>query len=124
MPKPSKSRLSVVILLLVGMILPVCGALQLGAVRWALVPLAVYLIVSVVAFVQVRADKARAERAERRIPEKQLHLLELFGGWPGAWLAQRIHRHKTRKVSFQIVFWLIVLVHQAGWGAWLLRDRL
>jgi len=26
-----------------------------------------------------------------------------------------LFRHKTRKVSFQLVFWLIVLLHQAYW---------
>jgi uncharacterized membrane protein YsdA (DUF1294 family) len=57
-------------------------------------------------------DKRRAVNDQWRIPEAQLHLLELLGGWPGAWLAQRWLRHKCSKASYQIVFWLIVLGHQ------------
>jgi uncharacterized membrane protein YsdA (DUF1294 family) len=37
-------------------------------------------------------------------------------GWlAGALLAQQVFRHKTRKVSFQLVFWLIVMLHQVFW---------
>jgi uncharacterized membrane protein YsdA (DUF1294 family) len=56
-------------------------------------------------------DKQRARTGEWRVPEIVLHFSELAGGWPGAFLAQRRLRHKSSKVGFQIVFWLIVLVH-------------
>ncbi len=54
----------------------------------------------------------------------RLHLLELLGGWPGAFLAQQVFRHKTRKLSFQLVFWGIVLLHQLFWIDWLSGGRL
>jgi uncharacterized membrane protein YsdA (DUF1294 family) len=57
-------------------------------------------------------DKRRAEAGEWRVSETRLHLLELLGGWPGAWRAQRRLRHKCSKGSYQIVFWLIVLTYQ------------
>jgi uncharacterized membrane protein YsdA (DUF1294 family) len=57
-------------------------------------------------------DKRRAEEREWRVPEARLHLLELLGGWPGAFLAQRRLRHKCSKRSDQVVFWLIVLAYQ------------
>lgn len=57
-------------------------------------------------------DKRRAEEGLWRVPEVNLHLLELLGGWPGAFLAQRRLRHKCSKVSYQFVFWIIVLGHQ------------
>ena len=57
-------------------------------------------------------DKRRAREHGRRIPENLLHLTELCGGWPGAFLAQRRLRHKVSKVGFQVQFWLIVLTHQ------------
>ena len=57
-------------------------------------------------------DKRRAEEREWRLPEARLHLLELLGGWPGAYLAQRRLRHKCSKGSYQVVFWLIVLAYQ------------
>ncbi len=47
----------------------------------------------------------------RRVPEKTLHLLALFGGWPGALMGQRVFRHKTQKFGFRIVFWLCVTLH-------------
>ncbi|AOS45467.1 hypothetical protein Verru16b_02548 [Lacunisphaera limnophila] len=69
-------------------------------------------------------DKRRAQSQGSREPESMLHLLELIGGWPGAFLAQRFFRHKTAKGSYQFMFWLIVLIHQAlaadylmGWWA-------
>jgi uncharacterized membrane protein YsdA (DUF1294 family) len=46
------------------------------------------------------------------VSEANLHLLELLGGWPGAFLAQRRLRHKCSKGSYQFVFWLIVLGYQ------------
>lgn len=80
-----------------------------------------YGVMSVVAFLAYALDKARARRGGRRIPERTLHLLELMGGWPGALLAQRVVRHKRRKVSYMVVFALIVLVHVAAWGWWMAR---
>jgi uncharacterized membrane protein YsdA (DUF1294 family) len=41
-----------------------------------------------------------------------LHLLELLGGWPGAFIAQRRLRHKCSKRQYQVVFWAIVLLYQ------------
>lgn len=70
-------------------------------------------------------DKRRAEADAWRIPEALLHLLEMLGGWPGAYLAQRHFRHKTAKISYRVGFWLIVLLHQTvavdfllGWRGW------
>ncbi len=46
-----------------------------------------------------------------------MYLLAFLGGWPGAWLGQRYFRHKTKKVSFRVVFWLVVLLHMAVVGS-------
>lgn len=67
---------------------------------------------SVFTFFSYRIDKRRAESGEWRVEESALHLTELLGGWPGAFLAQRIYRHKTAKRSFQLGFWAIVLIQQ------------
>jgi uncharacterized membrane protein YsdA (DUF1294 family) len=67
---------------------------------------------SILAFVAYWSDKRRAEAGEWRVPESTLHFFGFLGGWPGAFLAQRVFRHKTSKISFQVVFWLIVLLHQ------------
>ncbi|HTO02481.1 MAG TPA: DUF1294 domain-containing protein [Opitutus sp.] len=70
------------------------------------------LMLSLVTFLAYRSDKRRAEAGQWRIPESMLHFAELIGGWPGAFLGQRSFRHKTSKVSYQLVFWSIVLIHQ------------
>ncbi len=57
-------------------------------------------------------DKQQAREKQWRMPEAKLHILEVIGGWPGAFLAQRRLRHKCSKVSYQVVFWLIVLAYQ------------
>ncbi len=70
------------------------------------------LAMSVFAFFLYRSDKRSAKADDWRVPESTLHLTALLGGWPGAFLAQRVFRHKTAKVSFQFVFWTIVFVHE------------
>jgi uncharacterized membrane protein YsdA (DUF1294 family) len=82
-----------------------------GSVDWRLL-VGVPLVVSLFTFFAYRSDKRRAEAGEWRIPESMLHMAELAGGWPGAILAQRMFHHKTAKVSYQIQFWIIVLVYQ------------
>ncbi len=77
--------------------------------------LAWYPMVSLISYLQYGHDKRQAQRGGSRLAERSLHLVELAGGWPGALLAQQRLRHKTRKVSYQVTFWLIVLVHQAVW---------
>jgi uncharacterized membrane protein YsdA (DUF1294 family) len=83
---------------------------------------AVYAILSGIAFLMYAFDKSAAEHGRRRVPENTLHAVALFGGWPGALLAQEVCRHKTRKAEFQVVFWLTVATHCAVL-AWLLRAQ-
>ena len=56
-------------------------------------------------------DKKAAQQGKQRIPEKNLHLLGLLGGWPGALLAQQKLRHKTAKTEFQQIFWATVVLN-------------
>lgn len=98
----------------------VCAAPLLGSVLlWhrgeTVLPLAAYGVVSVLAFVLYWRDKRQAQTEGRRTPENILHAVELAGGWPGALIAQQVFRHKTRKVSYQVLFWAIVLLHQVFW---------
>ncbi|WP_448107790.1 DUF1294 domain-containing protein [Pseudomonas azerbaijanoccidentalis] len=95
--------------------LPLFGSMSLWLRGVSLIPLAAYGIVSVLAFLLYWSDKRKARADQWRTPENVLHALEFAGGWPGALLAQQVFRHKTRKVSFQVVFWLIVLLHQVFW---------
>lgn len=81
---------------------------------WLIAWTALVTVTSLLSFALYGWDKRQARRAEARIPEKTLHLLALVGGWPGAWAAQRTFRHKTRKRSFQLIFWATVLLHIAA----------
>jgi uncharacterized membrane protein YsdA (DUF1294 family) len=65
-----------------------------------------------VTYAAYASDKRRAQTDAWRIPEVYLHGLEIVGGWPGAWMAQRRLRHKSSKLSYQIKFWLIIITHQ------------
>lgn len=95
--------------------LPLFGSLSLWWKGISLIPLVAYGAVSLLTFLVYWHDKRRAQAEGQRIPENVLHALELAGGWPGALLAQQLLRHKTRKVSYQLVFWLIVALHQVFW---------
>lgn len=85
--------------------------------EFALAYLALLLAMSIVTILVYWWDKRHAQTGGRRVPEKVLHLLTLCGGWPGAFWAQRRLRHKTQKVKFLTVFWLLVVVHLAVVGA-------
>jgi uncharacterized membrane protein YsdA (DUF1294 family) len=78
-------------------------------------PLCIYLLMSILTFILYFTDKDRAGRGKWRIKESTLHGAEFLGGWPGAFVAQRLLRHKNRKGSYQLIFWLIVAVHLAFW---------
>lgn len=73
--------------------------------------LPVIVALSLITFALYYFDKKAAVRGVRRTPEHTLHLLALAGGWPGAFLAQRIFRHKSSKAGFQLMFWLTVIVN-------------
>lgn len=68
-------------------------------------------IACIATYMAYAADKHFAQNNRWRIAEANLHLLELLGGWPGALVAQRILRHKTRKARYRIVFWLMVMLN-------------
>ncbi|VXC24130.1 Cold-shock protein [Pseudomonas sp. 8AS] len=95
--------------------LPAIGALQLFVGSGAFWALGAYPLLSLISFAQYWHDKRSAQTGRWRTAENSLHVTELLGGWPGALLAQQLLRHKTRKLSFQLVFWAIVLLHQAFW---------
>ena len=79
--------------------------------------LGIVLVMSLACFVAYGWDKRRAANGGRRVPESTLQLLAFFGGWPGALIGQRHFRHKTKKLSFLIVFWAVVVVHVAIVGS-------
>ena len=83
--------------------------------------LLIYLAaVNVVTFAVYGADKRRARKDRRRVPEKTLFLLALMGGSAGALAGMYTFRHKTRHWYF---VWGIpaILLAQIALAVWLTR---
>lgn len=76
------------------------------------------VLVNLLTFAAYAIDKNRARNKKWRVSEVTLHILGLIGGWPAAFLAQRQLRHKCSKGSFQVVFWVIVLLWQIAAFDW------
>lgn len=78
--------------------------------------LSTYLIlINTLTFMLYSHDKARSRVAGWRVTEMRLHTCEFAGGWPAAFVAQRIFQHKIRKFKYQVGFWAIVMLHELGW---------
>ena len=109
--KPAGTITVLHLLIVAGLIVLPVMALRSHSVdyRWATAYLAV---ISALTFWSYARDKRKAQEGSWRISEAQLHLLELLGGWPAAFVAQRRFRHKCSKPSYQAAFWLIVLAYQ------------
>ena len=113
-------------LLVLGALLasPVLAVWRLAPREFAAALAVVAFLSSVVSYGLYFWDKRRARKGVWRISEKTLHLWELLGGWPGAFLAQRQLRHKSSKASYQVAFWLIVLTHNTLALDWQLDWRI
>jgi uncharacterized membrane protein YsdA (DUF1294 family)/cold shock CspA family protein len=103
------------------LVLPLLGMGMMASAGHVL-PLALYVLSSIAAYFLFLDDKRRAFKKKRRTPEAALHLVELLGGWPGSFIAQQRFRHKTRKLSYQGMCWLIVLMHQFIWAEYLFMN--
>lgn len=94
--------------------LPLCG-LWLLLLLVKLPKLFVWAaVLSLVCLAMYAWDKHSALTQGRRVPEAQLNLAALAGGWPGALLARYLFRHKTVKQPFVAVFWLCVCANVAA----------
>ena len=82
---------------------------------WVLPGLAALNVITLFAYA---FDKSAAERGRWRTQENTLHLFALAGGWPTAWLAQRLLRHKTSKDAFQAAYWASAVLHCLALAAW------
>ena len=69
-----------------------------------------FLIVNGFTFLIAGYDKYLAGKNKRRIAEKMLFALCLFGGSAGLLLAMLIFKHKTSKSSFIVKFSAIFLI--------------
>ena len=75
-----------------------------------------YLIaVSLITSIAFIYDKNAAISSKRRVPERTLHLLELFGGVFAVVALMYMIRHKNRKSSFYFVTYLILVLWISVW---------
>ncbi len=84
--------------------------------------MAILFAVNCLTFYSYWKDKQSARLGQWRTSEAALHLWSLAGGWPSAWLAQRVLRHKSRKQPFRGVFWATVVLHCTALLVWVLRQ--
>lgn len=101
---------------------------EIGLLAWCVLQarlpvilLAVGLLLNLATFWIYWQDKHAARQRAWRVRENSLHVLALAGGWPAAWWAQQLLRHKSRKPSFRHAYLATVVGHLgllaafAGW---------
>ena len=74
----------------------------------------IYCGASLLCFLAYWKDKNAAQNNNWRTPENTLHTFALFGGWPGALLAQKVFHHKTKKQPFQSIFIATIMLNIAA----------
>ncbi len=75
--------------------------------------LAYLAVVNLDGFIMMGADKARARRGARRIPEASIFLVACLGGALGVLLGMYAFRHKTLHTSFTVGIPLILFFETA-----------
>ncbi len=78
------------------------------------------VIMNMIGFVVMGADKSKARRGAWRIPEKMLFLVSLLGGSVGTWAGMYIFRHKTKHWYFVVGMPAILILHIVL-AVWMIR---
>ncbi|GJM05262.1 MAG: DNA-binding protein [marine bacterium B5-7] len=101
-----------------------CGVLLASIIsgKLPLIVAGLYVVMSLVTFIAYAIDKSAAQNARWRTPESTLHIFSLIGGWPGAFFAQNMLRHKSSKQEFKSVYKITVLLN-LGALIWLHTEK-
>lgn len=67
--------------------------------------------ISVIAVFITIYDKAAAKTGKRRVPEKTLMLIGLFGGATAMYCVMQLVRHKTKHKKFMIGLPVFIVLH-------------
>lgn len=70
-----------------------------------------YLIINLILYIVMVADKKRAQSNGWRVPEKNLYLLAVLGGGFGGLIAMVFKRHKNRHLDFILVYTITTILH-------------
>jgi uncharacterized membrane protein YsdA (DUF1294 family)/cold shock CspA family protein len=118
---PPKSAAIVALPLMAAYVFAVAWSVWTRRLPWWVLPALFFL--NVFTFFAYWHDKYAAGKGAWRISESTLHTWGLAGGWPGAWFAQQVLRHKSSKQSFRTTYWGTVVVNCAAVGGllWWLR---
>lgn len=81
------------------------------------------IILNLITFIIMFADKRRAIRHQWRIPEKTIFLFSFLGGSLGAILSMYLFRHKTKHLSFRILL-PIFLIWNAIVAFWIISGEI
>lgn len=88
-----------------------------------IMPVILILAMNIFSYSLFALDKQRARTGRWRIRESHLLLSAAMLGGLGAFLAMKIHRHKTRQLRFNIVVDLSAVLTLASlW--WIIQERL
>ena len=79
--------------------------------QYPYIPLCYLLIINLLGFLFMGADKHRAKKQQYRIPEKTLFLVAFLGGSLGTTAGMHLFRHKTKHWYFRIGMPAILLLH-------------
>lgn len=76
--------------------------------------------INIITFTTFGVDKGKAINYNRRVSEKTLWIMSLIGGSLGALLGMKVFRHKTKKLSFQAML-AVILVLQIFIIYWIVK---
>ena len=71
----------------------------------------IFIGANLIVFLYYYQDKTSAEKSDWRTPEAILHWFSLIGGWGGAYIAQKLFRHKYKKSAFMVTYRLTVFIN-------------
>jgi uncharacterized membrane protein YsdA (DUF1294 family) len=71
------------------------------------------IVVNIIGFVLMGADKRKARRQEWRISEKTLWITIFIGGSIGSYLGMKQFHHKTKHTSFKMGVPLVIVLQAA-----------
>ena len=74
-----------------------------------------YAVMSFIAFAMYGIDKHRAKKNDpKRLKEKTLLFITVYGGAAGAFLGSEVFRHKTKKSYFTFIILLSTILQTAA----------
>lgn len=113
LPEPKAKRRGTISIAIATLFIGLVGA-SVFAGRIPAAIFSLYVLASLVTYGAYALDKSAARKGKWRTQESTLHFFALAGGWPGALIAQQTLRHKSRKESFRLIFWVTVVLNLGG----------